>query len=108
MRRGLHRVDKLPLGPGHAPIGVIRQGRPQARPQHDQHDFTIRRPHQSRLEALGRGQGLLFPQHRLDLEIRQIFLRQGLDDAPGQGPLMIQVGGGRDEDADQGVSHRHT
>ena len=107
-RRGLHRVNKLPLGPGQAAIGIIGQGRPQACPEHDQHDLAVRGPHQAGLKALGRGQGLLFPEDRLDLEIRQVLLRQGLDDVPRQGPFMIQVGGGRDEDTNQRIGHRHT
>ena len=107
-RRGLHRVDEFPLGPGQTAIGVVGQGRPQARPKHDQHDLAVRGPHQPRLKALRRGQGLLLPQDRLHLEIGQILLGQGLDDAARQGPLMIQVGRRRDEDANQGIGHRHT
>ena len=104
-RRGLHRLHEFPFGTRHPAIGVPRQRRTQAGPEHDQDDLALRGTDQASLEALGGGQCLLFPEDSLDLEIGQVLLPQGLDDVLDQGTLVLQVGGGRDEDADPWLSH---
>jgi hypothetical protein len=101
----LHCIEELPLGARHAAIGLLRQGRAETGPEHHKHDLTVGGLDQPGLKGAVRGEGLLLPKDRLDFEIRQELLSEPRDDVLHDRPLMVDVGGGGDEDADLVVGH---